>query len=176
MEDLVVDLLLRPAVLPPVHVRAGRALEPAPGAPGRGRARAPRRARARGAGAAPRVRDRTGRESGREWGVGPQATLAPVKTYKIDVYGVRSNSRVAPTCAASEFSNGSDAGCPAGSRIGSGQVQSLVYQTNNPQSQGAMSVFTTREAAEEFARKDPFVVNGVVRSWEVREWDEAVDS
>jgi uncharacterized protein YciI len=22
---------------------------------------------------------------------------------------------------------------------------------------------------------DPFVVNGVVRSWEVREWDEAVD-
>jgi uncharacterized protein YciI len=24
-------------------------------------------------------------------------------------------------------------------------------------------------------RNDPFVVNGVVRSWEVREWDEAVD-
>ncbi len=31
------------------------------------------------------------------------------------------------------------------------------------------------EAAEEFARNDPFVVNGVVRSWEVREWHEAVD-
>ena len=45
----------------------------------------------------------------------------------------------------------------------------------DPQSQGAMSVFTTREAAEAFATSDPFVVNGVVRSWEVREWDDAVD-
>ncbi len=33
---------------------------------------------------------------------------------------------------------------------------------------------TSREAAEEFARSDPFVVNGVVSFWEVREWDEAV--
>jgi uncharacterized protein len=38
-----------------------------------------------------------------------------------------------------------------------------------------MSVFTSREAAEEFAKGDPFVVNGVVRSWEVREWNEAID-
>jgi uncharacterized protein len=38
-----------------------------------------------------------------------------------------------------------------------------------------MAVFTTRESAEEFAQADPFVVNGVVRSWEVREWDEAVE-
>ena len=51
----------------------------------------------------------------------------------------------------------------------------LIGPFGDPQSQGAMSVFTTREAAEEFARNDPFVVNGVVRSWEVREWDEAVD-
>ena len=43
----------------------------------------------------------------------------------------------------------------------------------DPQGQGSMAVFTTREAAEEFARDDPFVVNGVVRDWEVREWDEA---
>ncbi len=39
-----------------------------------------------------------------------------------------------------------------------------------------MAVFTTREAAEQFARDDPFAVNGVVRSWEVRERDEAVGS
>ena len=45
----------------------------------------------------------------------------------------------------------------------------------DPQTQGAMSIFRTREAAEEFARHDPFVVNGVVSSWEIREWDEAVD-
>ncbi len=40
--------------------------------------------------------------------------------------------------------------------------------------QGAMSVFTTREAAEEFARADPFVVGGVVGSWHVQEWNEAI--
>jgi uncharacterized protein YciI len=39
---------------------------------------------------------------------------------------------------------------------------------------GAMAVFATLEAAEEFARDDPFVLNGVVRSWEVREWNEAL--
>lgn len=39
---------------------------------------------------------------------------------------------------------------------------------------GAMSIFTTRKAAEEFARGDPFVVNGVVSRWEVREWNEAL--
>jgi uncharacterized protein YciI len=35
---------------------------------------------------------------------------------------------------------------------------------------GAMSVFTTREAAEEFATGDPFVLNRVVGKWHVREW------
>jgi uncharacterized protein len=44
----------------------------------------------------------------------------------------------------------------------------------NPQEEGSMAVFTTREAAEEFARGDPFVLNGVVRSWHVREWNEAL--
>ena len=37
-----------------------------------------------------------------------------------------------------------------------------------------MAVFTSREAAEEFAKGDPFVLNGVVRSWHVREWGEAL--
>jgi uncharacterized protein len=39
---------------------------------------------------------------------------------------------------------------------------------------GAMAVFATREAAEEFAKDDPFVLNGVVRSWQVRGWNEAL--
>ena len=39
---------------------------------------------------------------------------------------------------------------------------------------GALAVFTTREAAEEFARGDPFVLNGVVRGWSVKEWLEAL--
>ena len=35
---------------------------------------------------------------------------------------------------------------------------------------GAVNVFTTRAAAEEFAPSDPFVVEGVVESWSVRTW------
>lgn len=42
--------------------------------------------------------------------------------------------------------------------------------------EGALGIFTTREAAEEFAREDPFVLNGVVRSWKIREWNEALVS
>ena len=43
----------------------------------------------------------------------------------------------------------------------------------NPQDEGSMAVFTSREAAEDFASNDPFVLNGVVRSWHIRVWDEA---
>jgi uncharacterized protein len=39
---------------------------------------------------------------------------------------------------------------------------------------GAMAVFTMREGAQEFAQGDPFVLHGVVSSWEVREWNEAL--
>lgn len=35
---------------------------------------------------------------------------------------------------------------------------------------GALSIFTSREAAEEFATSDPFVVNEVVKTWRVRKW------
>lgn len=35
---------------------------------------------------------------------------------------------------------------------------------------GALAVFTTREAAEEFAGGDPFVLNQVVGKWHIREW------
>ena len=35
---------------------------------------------------------------------------------------------------------------------------------------GAMNVFTSRQAAEEFAATDPFVTEGVVASWTVRTW------
>ena len=48
----------------------------------------------------------------------------------------------------------------------------MVGTFANPQEEGSMSIFTTREAAEEFATGDPFVSNGVVRNWYVREWDE----
>lgn len=38
--------------------------------------------------------------------------------------------------------------------------------------EGAMAVFTTRQAAEEFAQGDPFVLSGVVRHWFIREWND----
>jgi uncharacterized protein YciI len=43
----------------------------------------------------------------------------------------------------------------------------------NP-AEGAMGVFTSREAAEEFIRDDPFVINGVVAKWSLREWNEVL--
>jgi uncharacterized protein YciI len=39
---------------------------------------------------------------------------------------------------------------------------------------GAMGIFTSREAAEEFIRDDPFVLNGVVASWTIHEWNEVL--
>lgn len=37
---------------------------------------------------------------------------------------------------------------------------------------GNMAIFRTREAAEEFAAKDPFMLEGLVRAYVVREWDD----
>jgi hypothetical protein len=37
---------------------------------------------------------------------------------------------------------------------------------------GSIAVFTSREAAEEFAGGDPFVLRGVVSKWYIREWRE----
>lgn len=39
---------------------------------------------------------------------------------------------------------------------------------------GAMGIFKTREAAESFIAKDPFVSNGVVSRWQVQEWNEVL--
>ena len=41
----------------------------------------------------------------------------------------------------------------------------------NP-AEGYMAVFNTREAAEEFIQGDPFVTDGLVSSWTLRDWDE----
>ena len=46
----------------------------------------------------------------------------------------------------------------------------------DPQADGAMGIFPTREAAEEFVREDPFVVHGVVRAWRLKEWNEVLAS
>jgi uncharacterized protein YciI len=50
----------------------------------------------------------------------------------------------------------------------------MVGVFGNPQEEGSMGIFTTREAAEEFANGDPFVLHGVVRAWHIREWHESL--
>lgn len=37
---------------------------------------------------------------------------------------------------------------------------------------GAVGIFTSREAAEAFAKEDPFVVNGAVRKVTVYDWND----
>jgi uncharacterized protein len=44
----------------------------------------------------------------------------------------------------------------------------------DPQTQGSMAIFPTREAAESFVEGDPFVLNGVVRAWRIWEWNEVL--
>jgi uncharacterized protein YciI len=51
----------------------------------------------------------------------------------------------------------------------------LVGAFGDPQAQGSMGIFTSREAAEEFVAGDPFRLNGVVAGWEVREWHQLFD-
>lgn len=48
----------------------------------------------------------------------------------------------------------------------------LVGTFGHPQAQGSMAIFATRGAAEAFVAGDPFVLNGVVAAWEIREWNE----
>jgi uncharacterized protein len=48
----------------------------------------------------------------------------------------------------------------------------MVGTFGDPQEQGSMAIFPTRAAAQAFVDGDPFVLNGVVRGWEIREWNE----
>ena len=48
----------------------------------------------------------------------------------------------------------------------------LVGTFGDPQAEGAMAVFTSREAAEKFVEGDPFLLNGVIRGYRVRDWNE----
>ena len=50
----------------------------------------------------------------------------------------------------------------------------MVGPFGDPQTEGSMSVFRAREAAEQFASGDPFVLNGVVGNWYIREWNEVL--
>lgn len=49
----------------------------------------------------------------------------------------------------------------------------MIGPFENPRD-GAMGIFASLEAAESFASEDPFVVNGVVKSWRILPWREAI--
>src|ERR1019366_3626676 len=50
----------------------------------------------------------------------------------------------------------------------------MIGWFTNAQDDGAMGVFTSRAAAEEFVRGDPFVLGGVVRKWTILDWNEVL--
>ena len=55
------------------------------------------------------------------------------------------------------------------------RVELLMVGTfEDAQRDGSMAIFRSREAAEEFAAADPFVLEGVVRRYEVRGWNEVL--
>lgn len=39
---------------------------------------------------------------------------------------------------------------------------------------GNMAIFKTRAAAEQFVQEDPFILEGLVRSFVIRDWDDAM--
>lgn len=42
------------------------------------------------------------------------------------------------------------------------------------ESRGNMAIFGTREAAEAFVRQDPFVLEGLVKSYSIRAWNDSL--
>ena len=50
----------------------------------------------------------------------------------------------------------------------------MVGTFADPITEGSMAVFRSRAGAEEFVADDPFVTEGVVGGWTLREWNEAL--
>jgi uncharacterized protein len=48
----------------------------------------------------------------------------------------------------------------------------LIGTFGDPVREGALCVFRTRAAAEEFVTRDPFVTEGLVARYEIRDWNE----
>jgi uncharacterized protein YciI len=50
----------------------------------------------------------------------------------------------------------------------------MVGTFGDPQAEGSMAIFASREGAESFVAGDPFVREGVVARYEIREWNEVL--
>src|SRR5258705_2015252 len=66
---------------------------------------------------------------------------ALVKTYKIAFTGLRTNGAFFPTCASSKISSAgnNDSACPAKAKVGTGTLDSYVYQTADPTGAGGFA-------------------------------------
>ena len=49
----------------------------------------------------------------------------------------------------------------------------MVGTFADPQQDGSMAIFGSRQAAESFVEDDPFVREGVVHAWSITEWFES---
>jgi len=44
----------------------------------------------------------------------------------------------------------------------------------DPMANGSMGIFVSREAVDEFMAGDPFMLEGLVRSWRILQWNDSV--
>lgn len=53
-------------------------------------------------------------------------------------------------------------------------AQGVVIGIGPFSDRGNMGIFRTREAAEEFIRRDPFNLEGLVKEYTIREWNDSL--
>ena len=56
--------------------------------------------------------------------------------------------------------------------IGRGDVIGMGPFTDSIR--GNMAIFKTREAAEEFVKEDPFILEGLIKSYVIRDWNDSL--
>src|SRR3954471_4019612 len=86
---------------------------------------------------------------------------AAVKTYKIDFYGIKTNGARFPKCTFQQISQAQSGDeCPAGSKIGSGNIQSTVYTTGNPSDANAFNCVKSLSVYNSGANKAVLLLTG----------------
>jgi uncharacterized protein len=53
-------------------------------------------------------------------------------------------------------------------------AQGVVLGIGPFSDRGNMAIFKTREAAEQFSKEDPFILEGLVKSFVIRDWNDGL--
>ena len=53
-------------------------------------------------------------------------------------------------------------------------AQGVVLGIGPFDDRGNMAIFKTREAAEAFSREDPFILEGLVKSFVIKDWEDSL--